>query len=192
MKKLLIFLVITLYIGLCATASLAQDYDDYKQQKGYVDFSEFDYFRNKEKKVEVSLKGPLLNFITKAASENDPEAAKLFGSLKALTVAVFEINNGQAQEVENIISDVSGRLKACRWDRIVRVKDKGNHVEIFTLISENLESFEGLVVMVLNETEAVFVNIVGNIDPNQLGKLGGKFNIPNLTEVMENSKSSKH
>ena len=39
--------------------------------------------------------------------------------------------------------------------------------------------------MVVNNKEAVFVNIIGNIDPEQLGKLSGQFNIPKLSDIKE-------
>ena len=128
MKKAFMLFVLTALIGYYAPVICAQEYNDYKQQKGYVDFSEFDFFRNKEKKVEVSLKGPLLRFAAKAAAASDPEAAKFFQHLKAVTVDVFEIDNGQSQELESIMNNLSGRLRAKDWERIVRVKDKSEPV----------------------------------------------------------------
>jgi hypothetical protein len=57
-------------------------------------------------------------------------------------------------------------------------------VEVFTQFSKNGESLSGLVVMAVEENdEAVFVNIVGEIDPEQLGKLSNKFHIPKLDSI---------
>ena len=42
----------------------------------------------------------------------------------------------------------------------------------------------GLTVMAVEKkNEAVFVNIVGDIDIDSIGKLGGKFNIPKLDSI---------
>ena len=49
------------------------------------------------------------------------------------------------------------------------------------------EKVVGMVVMVVEDRgEAVFVNIVGEIDFNSLGKLGATFNIPHLDEIPAN------
>lgn len=178
MKKIVNLLILAFFIFYFTPIALGQENINYTQEKGYIDFKEFDFFKDKEKKVEVFLNGPLLKFAAKTTAESDPETTKLLENLKLINVNVFEINNGQSQEVESIINDISNKLSTKNWWRIVRVKDKGEHVEIFTLLSD--EKFEGLVIMVLNKKEAVFVNIVGDIKPTQLGKLSGKFNIPNL------------
>ena len=44
---------------------------------------------------------------------------------------------------------------------------------------------------VQEKQEAVFVNIVGEIDPAKLGKLSEKFNIPKLNSLELEAKSKK-
>jgi hypothetical protein len=66
---------------------------------------------------------------------------------------------------------------------MVRVQDQGEHVEVYTQFGDT-GALTGLVVMALGKNqEAVFVNIVGTLDPEQLGKLSAKFNIPKLDEI---------
>jgi hypothetical protein len=42
------------------------------------------------------------------------------------------------------------------------------------------ENVEGIVVVAAEPTELTIVNIVGDIKPEELGALGGKFGIPNI------------
>ena len=74
---------------------------------------------------------------------------------------------------------------------MVRTKNPGEYVEVYTQFGPN-ETLTGLVVMSVQENkEAVFVNIVGEIDPAKLGKLSDKFNIPKLKSLEIETKSHK-
>mgnify|MGYP001822984455 FL=1 len=41
----------------------------------------------------------------------------------------------------------------------------------------NGDMVEGITVMAVEDTEAVFVNVIGNINPDELGKVMDKFDI---------------
>ncbi len=183
-------LMCVLSLSLLGSVTLAQEpVEAYKAHPGYVDFGSFEKFQNSPKTVEVSIKGPLLKFVSKAVAMDDPEFSKLLDGLLLIQVNVFGVNDEQALDVAGIIKSTSETLATKQWERMVRVQDENQHVEVYTQFGEN-GSFTGLTVMALDEEDnAVFVNIVGTLDPEQLGKLSAKFNIPKLDELDFNGQS---
>lgn len=181
MKRVIFLLIASAFIWYSAPHSSAQENEDTKEYPGYVDFENIDIFKDIEKKVEVSIKGPLLRFVSKASANEDPELSRLLDNLKLIKVDVFPIDKTLISEVESIINRISKELESKNWERMVRVKDNKDHVEIYNqFIGDKLS---GLVVMAVSDDDAVFVNIIGNIDPEQLGKLGDKFGIPQLGDI---------
>ena len=183
MKKLTFLLIFATFIGCCFYSALAQKNENYKKHPGYVDFGDFGDFKDEEETVEVFIKGPLLKFVSKATAHEDPALSQLLDNLLLIKVNVFSIEKNQTQKVKSIINKVSKKLNSKDWERMVRVKETDEQVDVYTHFDKNYE-LSGLVVMAVEEgDEAVFVNIVGKIDPEQLGKLSSKFNIPKLDSV---------
>ncbi len=181
MKKLIFLLIVFILFGYNVSYLSAQEYDSFKGEPGYIDFEKFNFFKGKEKKVELSIKLSLLKFVAKTTEKNDPELSELLGNLSLIKVDVFPIDKTETDEITSIINKISGELKSKNWESIVRVKEPNEQVEIFFQLDD--DKLSGLVVMAVNKKEAVFVNIIGKIDPEQLGKLSGKFNIPKLDDL---------
>jgi len=182
MRRLRILIITLCLLGANVSTVSAQEVEDYKYHKGYVDFSDFEGLNKIEKTVEVFLEGPILKFVSMASAGEDPELSQLLEDLKVIKVDVFQVERRLTEEVKSIIDNISSKLKSENWTRMVRVKEEDEQVEIFTQFTGNVMS--GILVMAIDKDgEAVFVNIVGKIDPSQLGKLGGKFNIPNLDSI---------
>ena len=188
MKKSILIIILLIVF----TPSLyAQETDDYQNHPGYVDFGSFEKFQGAEETVEVFIKGPLLKFVAKAAEYEDPELASLLKNLKLVKVNVFSIDKVGMDEARNIMKSVSKKIDRNKWELMVRTKQPNEYVEIYTQFGPN-DSLTGLVVMAVQENdEAVFVNIVGDIDPAKLGKLSDKFNIPKLNSLKIETKSHK-
>jgi len=168
----------------------AQEVDKYKNHPGYVDFGSFDKFQDAEKTVEVFIKGPLLKFVARAAA-GDPDMSSLLGNLILIKVNVFSINSSNSKEAHDIVKTISKKINLDRWELMVRAKEKDEHVEVYTQFG-NGDNLTGLVVMVVEDNkEAVFVNIVGDIDPSKLGKLSKKFNIPKLDSLKIDAKKNQ-
>jgi hypothetical protein len=188
MKKTILIIVLSF---LLAPGLHAQQPDEeYKNHPGYVDFGSFEKFQNAEETVEVFIKGPLLKFAAKAAEAEDPDMASLLNNLKLVKVNVFSMDKFSIDEVRDIMKAVSKKIDRDKWELMVRTKEPGEYVEVYTRFGKN-DSLTGLVVMAVQKNdEAVFVNIVGDIDPAKLGKLSDKFNIPKIDtfEIKEKSK----
>jgi hypothetical protein len=189
MKKTILFAVLFL---LFTPVLYAQEVDDYTQYSGYVDFGSFDKFQGAEDNVEVFLKGALLDFVAKAAEFEDPDLASLLNNLKLIKVNTFSIDEVSNKGVRNIIKSISQKIDRKKWELMVRSKEPGEYVEVYAQFGKK-DTMTGLVVMAVQEKEnAVFVNIVGDIDPTKLGKLNDKYmNIPQLNSLALEAKSHK-
>ena len=178
MKK---YILIIIVISILSLSVLAQE--NYEKYPGYVDLSDINEFKDSEKSVEVFITKPLLSLVAAAtSSEDDPSFSNLLKNLALIRVETFNVEARKAEKVKKIIQKVSEKLTKEKWSRIVRVKEKNERVEIF--IKPDGKKIAGLLIMALEpDKEAVFVNIVGNIDMEQLGKLSSKFNIPMMDSL---------
>lgn len=164
---------------LLATAGTiaAQDWQEtLRAQPGYVDFGDLSALLGEEPKVEVMLGGPLITFLAEASRGEDPEMADMLSGLTAIRVHVFELDNGDTKAARERVEELSRRLVQDNWQRTVKVNDKDSPVNMFVRTDGN--NIAGLAVMVVSgDSEAVFINIVGNVDPVALGRLASKFGV---------------
>jgi hypothetical protein len=83
------------------------------------------------------------------------------------------------------IESVRRKLESAGWTKVVTVREKegGDNVNVHVL-QRGEESIDGLVVTVIDhQGQAVFVNIVGNINADQIAKIADKYDIDALKHV---------
>lgn len=130
--------------------------------------------------VEVNIRANLISMAARLAEKSEPEVAKLLRGLEAVRVNVVGLNDSNRAELTARIESVRGQLAGQGWDRIVTVKEDKQDVGVFVKLRGE-EAVEGVVVTVIDgDKEAVFVNIVGNIRPEQIAKVGESLNIEPL------------
>ena len=154
-----------------------------RSQPGYVDFSMLDKL-GQEAKVEVNLRDPMLGLVGKFIGEDDPELKDLIAGLKLVRVRVYAVTPETIEKLLAAGSEASLRLDRDGWERIVRVRDEGEHVDVYFKPSRNTEWIEGvLVISVGEDDEAAFVNIVGTIRPEDVSRIGDHLDIDGMDKV---------
>ncbi len=158
--------------GLMAMPLMAQE-DALKDYPGYVDFGELNAIFG-EPTVQISVGSSLLGLVGSLSAEEDPEAAELFNRLDGVRVSVYETET-MAEGAVDLVKSVSAELNGIGWEPVVTVNTKEEQVRIFMKISN--DQVDGITVMAVEETEAVFVNVIGSIDPKELGQVMDNFDI---------------
>ena len=174
---------------LCSLAYPAQGQDALESDPGYVSARTVEGWFDDLPRVEINVKGVLLEMAVEAVraaaeadDEIDPEIADLLGKLKAIQVRVFESDVRQRDDVERQTSALAGRLASEGWETVVRVREDGEDVNIQLKTRDG--AIAGLVVLVTEaEGESVFINIVGDISPQDVGRLGRALDIDPLKDV---------
>lgn len=150
-------------IATCAAVAFsgsaaAEEFFDFGRIPGVAD----------EPNVEVDLNAALLAFVTEAAKTSDANVADAISGLDNVRVRVYEDLKDPAA-VGAFVDDSSKRLERAGWQRTVYVADEDDKVRVYVKMKDRHVS--GMTVMVTDEDEAVFMNISGEIDPAQLGRL---------------------
>lgn len=182
MRKTISAIVLLLLFGLVLTPAQAQDDRELREHPSYVDFEDIDIPENPEETVEVYVSRPLLRLIAHAASRDDPALAGLLSKLLLVKMNAFSIDSETTQDLREKIVKIGSSLHEDRWERAVWVKDPDELVNIYLKTEDS--RILGLVVMVAGKDgKAAFVNIVGEIDLDAIGRLGPKFGIPKLDSL---------
>lgn len=135
--------------------------------------------------VEINLSPAMLKFAAKIAAHHEPEAAELVGNLKRIRVNVVGMDDANRAGTVEQIEAVRRKLDEQGWTKMVTVREKndGDNVDIHVK-QRSEDAIDGLVITVIDRKgEAVFVNIVGNISADQIGKLAEKLDIEPLRKV---------
>lgn len=150
---------------------------------GYVDFSGLHSLIDSEPVVEVTLREPLLRLITESIPEEDEEAANFVSRLLNVRLHVYEDIGGNVQQIADNMDEIAADLEAENWERVVRIRDDEDQVDIYLHFSETDDVVYGIAVMIVSEDgEMVLANIAGDISFDDIGALGRRFDIDELSE----------
>jgi hypothetical protein len=179
MKRGLLSLTLAL-LFICALPAWADDGAELKALPGYFDFSELASFAaSGGKSTELDVKEPLLSIAMAAMQKDNPELAEMISKIKLVAVRSFPIAESDTEKIKSVVGDLHRKLERAKWDRVVRVVEDKEQVYVYLKSSGSV--IEGLTLMAIQYgDEATFVNIVGQIDPQMIQKISGKFSIPNL------------
>ncbi len=157
---------------------------------GYVDFSALDAM-GQEAKVEVNLRDPMLGLVSKFVGNDEPDLRSLLASLKLVRVRVYNITPETAKQLMEAGSTTAAKLDKQGWERVVRVRDEGEHVDVYFKPSSKAEWIDGVLVIALgdDDNEAAFVNIVGTIRPEDVARISDELNIEGLDRVRVENKT---
>jgi len=141
--------------------------------KGQIDFADLSSHYG-EPKVEVNLSASLMKMIGRFADDGDPEVASILSNLESIKVRVYNLN-GELEEANSTVERISSQLKTEDWETLVTVNDNEENQKVRIFSKSTDDVIDGVVVMVVSPEkdagEAVFINIVGEIDPEKIAKV---------------------
>jgi len=153
---------------------------DYSRFPGYVDIQGLGIFSEEDATVEVFLDEKLLGMVAEMARSAEPDLTEVLLGLHLVRVQRYRMQDDKLDPVTKKTAEMAAKLEKEDWMRVVRVRERDETIYVYFKLGDKLVN--GVTVMVLEEYEgyATFVNIVGDIDPAQVGRLGRKFNIDAL------------
>ena len=185
-----------LWIGLlfaAAATSLASAQDaEVRRHPAFVDGSAFAELAGENGElVEVSLGPSLLNAIASGDGKSGNADLAALSGLKGIYAYVVGLENDpvRVEKARKLAADIEAKLVRESWERIVRVREKGERVNVFTRPgAAGTGKVDGLVVLVFDGEEVVFCNLVGTIDLARLGAISDAVNVPGLDQIPQESK----
>ena len=136
---------------------------------GYLPAEYLDLVPAEKASVEINLQGAMLRMIAAVAGQDDPEFAALVGALDAIRVRSGEFESADAAAISKRLAAGQKWLGANGWLPMVRVREEGEEIYIYS--REHEGQLVGFTILVVDESEATAVNLIGRIDPAQLVQL---------------------
>jgi hypothetical protein len=160
--------------------------------KGQIDFGAFTPPPDGGEFVEVNIPSNLISLAARFVEKEEPDVAKFLQNIKLVRVNVIGLDDNNREEVGRRVKKVRKDLSSGNgWTRLVTAMDKGQDVGVYINMAEN-DAVNGLAVVVMEgNKQAVFVNVVGNIQPEQLTSLGERLHIQPLKEIGDKVKEEK-
>ncbi len=150
-------------------------------QRNALSPSNLDALFTDEARVEVNLRGTILRLVAEASRNDEPEFAAMVDDLRGIYVRQYSLSSARSGAAGQI-RELARSFERAGWETLVRVREDDE--DVFIYLDTAGDVINGLVVMSLDqdENEATFVTIDGRIDPAQIGRLGSRFNVPELED----------
>lgn len=182
--------LITASLGI--TAALILSTHAAEAEPGFVDIGKL-MPSAKGEFVEVNLSAGMLKFAAKIVAHEDPEVAELIGNLKRIRVNVVQLDDSNRKSTVEQIDSIRRKLESQGWTQVVTVREKKDGDNVDVHVKQRTDDvIDGLVVTVIAKSgEAVFVNIVGNINADQIAQVADGLDIKPLKHVRLRKKQAK-
>jgi hypothetical protein len=150
---------------------------------GQIDFGSLSPSASGGQFVEVNVSSTLISLAARFIEKDEPEVAKMLKGLQLVHVNVIEVSDENRSDLEGKAQKIRKQLDGNGWERVVLAQQQDQNVGVY-LKTQNKEAVQGLVVTVMDSNkQAVFVNVVGDIRPEQLAMLGDRLHIEPLKHL---------
>jgi hypothetical protein len=170
------FSILLLVVLLLPTALRAQTVEEHP---GYFPLEELQFLSPEDLSVEINLRGAMLRLIGKVVGDEDPEFAQIMNDLEAIRVQIAPVDRLAANDVRKGLDTGVSMLENLGWYRMVLTRDEGEEVHIYGRELDG--NLQGLTVLAVEDEEVIILNLVGQIDPDQLGSLMTGLDLPEVT-----------
>ena len=160
-------LIACLYLSGCGFTAPSRD-------AGYADVDSLDW-RQTDQTLALSF-GPAVLSMAAALVEDDPKTQRILRSLDGVRVKIYDVEPGEAEAVIQDMSAMQQSLLAQAWEPVVLVKEPGEST--YLLVKMEGEEIRGITVLNTDGVEAVFVNIMGDLQPEMFTQTVAALNVP--------------
>lgn len=113
--------------------------------------------------------GPALLRFAAAQVEDDPETRELLRGLDGVRIRIYEID-GDPARVARRIDGISSKLQANGWEQVLLARSENDTAHMLMKVVD--QRICGMTVLVSDgESEAVVVNLMGDIQPRQFSNV---------------------
>jgi len=159
---------------------------------GQIDFGSFSPSTGGGEFVEVNLPTSLISLGARLVEKDEPEVAQLLNGIKLVRVNVMSLDEDNRADIQKRAQKIRKDLAAKGWERIVVAQQKDQDVGVYLKMTDK-GAVQGLTAVVMDGKEhAVFVNVVGEIKPEQLALLGEKLHLDPLKNIGHAAEKSEH
>jgi len=153
---------------------------------GFVEFSDLGVKAPGKLTLRVALHGPLLRFVAEAARGEEPGFAELVDKLQGIFAQIYELPAGGPDALVRQAEETARLLERRGWQTVVEVHDPEGDTS-FLQVRADGERILGLAVMFVDPADgsAGFINVVGDITPEDVGRIGRTFDIDALQRFDE-------
>lgn len=159
--------------------------------QGYFPFDDIPGLEDSEPTVQIDLDPELMKLFGSAAKGADEEVASVFAGITNVRVRVYEdIADGATAGLLKFVEDTSRTLERDGWKSVVRVNEDGERVRIYMKLAAGGASagkIEGITLMVVDTgggSEAVFINVAGDIEPERLGRIASGIGMNGMFDMV--------
>ena len=150
---------------------------------GQVDFGTFTAPSGGVEFVEVNVTSSVIGLAAKFVEKDQPDVAQVLKGLQLVHVNVVGMNDENRSDLAARVEKIRKELEGKGWEKIVVAQQRDQNVGVY-LKTRDKDTVQGLVVVAVDgNKQAVFVNVVGDIKPEQLSMLGERLHIDPLKKL---------
>lgn len=167
MPRMAYLLIACLYLSACGITAPQRD-------AGFADV-ETPSWRHTNQTMSLSI-GPTLLSFAASMIEDDPKTARLLRSLDGVRVKIYEVEPGHAIAVSESLEQMRQSLLGQDWEPVVLVKEQDERTCL--LVKMDGDQVRGITVLNTDGTEAVFVNVMGDLQPELFNETIAALEVP--------------
>ncbi|HSL82579.1 MAG TPA: DUF4252 domain-containing protein [Thermoanaerobaculia bacterium] len=147
---------------------------------GFVDFADLGIEEPGELTLRVALHGPLLRMVAEATRGEEPGFAELIDKLQGIFARIYQVPEGRREALRSQVRHTTSLLERGGWQTVVEVHEPGGDTS-YLQVRTSGERILGLAVVFMEPGGSTgFINVVGDITPEEVGRIGRTFDIEAL------------
>lgn len=148
---------------------------------GFVDFDSLGIPEPGKRTLKVSLYGPTLRLLAEAVRGEEPAFADLISKLQGIFAHIYQVPAGSQRGLLAHAEAAARGLERRGWETVFETRGEDGEASLIQ-VRTGPEKILGLSVMFFDPEGTVgFINVVGDISPEEIGRLAEQLDIDGLS-----------